>query len=624
MSAAAAVALPAALRPWAEQLAWLDPVLQPEIGELMAGIALLLRPLRRPQRIGLEEPNGYDGLARKGQPQHLLLSEWALAQELPDEFMRRAAMHELLYLQPERVQQQPSHVCSVLLDTGPLQHGAPRLAQLAALLVMARRAAMVGADLRWGVLQAPGEPWESALSPDNARRWRAARAAGPVSQPDWRAWDERLAADAGAPGDLYETWVVGATRAIDYARELWPRCRAIGITQALAPDDGLVIRVAQDGAVREDLLPLPAPAVQVRLLRQPWRPDPVQSRPVDARPITEQLKDLALCFSPDGRHLAVRQPLGRALFYPLPEQISRTMLAGPRRVDRGFHPVLAMANWGGKKFIVLTEGDDGRIYMNRPGLWMRVAAPVEWLAAGGTVPAALPAEPLMEHGRLHQSVFVSRYGTEWLYLIDAGRRLWRFALAEAGQPPRLIREGMETVLVDTSELCGLSHSGRQGEGWTVFSVSLSDRDAAGVALAAGLHPDVEADAQVEWCGHVNGSRTWVLRTGERWVVGQYIESMGTPPPWSEPVPPDCRLLGVIQAAEGMSLLVLTEQALCSLREGRCRVLHGFEASIVGAEYRPHGGRVAAVDAHGVLHIYHLGKRAIEIAQPLYGVGVAHA
>jgi hypothetical protein len=44
----------------------------------------------------------------------------------------------------------------VLFDTGPDRLGRPRIAQLAALVVLARRASAARAELRWGTLHSHG------------------------------------------------------------------------------------------------------------------------------------------------------------------------------------------------------------------------------------------------------------------------------------------------------------------------------------------------------------------------------------------------------------------------------------------------------------------------------------
>lgn len=101
------------------------------------------------------DPDGYDGIDRQGGLESLLPSEWLLALDLPDEFLRRFEYRELAYFKPGR--RLPSQPLSslVLFDVGPAQLGRPRIVQLAALIVLARRASAVGSLMRWGTLQHP-------------------------------------------------------------------------------------------------------------------------------------------------------------------------------------------------------------------------------------------------------------------------------------------------------------------------------------------------------------------------------------------------------------------------------------------------------------------------------------
>jgi hypothetical protein len=102
------------------------------------------------------EPDGFDGIDRRGSIEHLLASEWALATAEPDEFLRRYETRELGYLLPARRQDKPPVTSLVLFDAGPAQLGRPRIGHLACLLVLARRSAVAGSQLRWGTLQDNG------------------------------------------------------------------------------------------------------------------------------------------------------------------------------------------------------------------------------------------------------------------------------------------------------------------------------------------------------------------------------------------------------------------------------------------------------------------------------------
>ena len=145
--------IPPQLLPWQPWLAQL----MPETSEFLARSGQLLRPLisgTTPASMpDVAQPIGVGGLSRRGDYSRLSMSDWLLADAAPEEFLRRAAMHELLFLapEPEPVPHKPEIV--LLFDTGPLQLGAPRLAHLALWIALARRAELIGAQLLWGSVQ---------------------------------------------------------------------------------------------------------------------------------------------------------------------------------------------------------------------------------------------------------------------------------------------------------------------------------------------------------------------------------------------------------------------------------------------------------------------------------------
>lgn len=134
-------------------------LLRPEVAEALGG---LLRPLSTllgrvaPPRAQGREPAGVGDLASRGRYERLLISEWLLASELPDEFDRRAAMGEHLFLAPERRGPLVPVRTVVLFDAGPSQLGRPRIVQLAALLAFAERARVARVPAQLGVLQGAG------------------------------------------------------------------------------------------------------------------------------------------------------------------------------------------------------------------------------------------------------------------------------------------------------------------------------------------------------------------------------------------------------------------------------------------------------------------------------------
>lgn len=145
-------ALPAPLARWEESLTGLDPALALALGPLLHVIDELVGRLDDDGG-DAGELEGYDGLTRRGDPGRLLMSEWLLADELPLEFLRRAVDNELAYLRPAYRAPTRGGTVVAVCDAGPEQWGAGRLVQLAALVVLDRRARAVGAELEVAILQ---------------------------------------------------------------------------------------------------------------------------------------------------------------------------------------------------------------------------------------------------------------------------------------------------------------------------------------------------------------------------------------------------------------------------------------------------------------------------------------
>src|SRR5262249_50113041 len=124
--------LPRSLAPWARYLGIFPRETSLAIGPLVQRIALAVGPMRARSLSRAGDPDGFDDLSRRGSYERLLASEWLLADEAPDEFARRAAMGEHVFLSIARREPSGSRVSMALFDAGPNQIGSPRLAQLAA------------------------------------------------------------------------------------------------------------------------------------------------------------------------------------------------------------------------------------------------------------------------------------------------------------------------------------------------------------------------------------------------------------------------------------------------------------------------------------------------------------
>jgi hypothetical protein len=296
-------ALPARLAPWAAQLAALPPDLALAVLPWLGPLALALGPMSGDRTTRADEPDGYAGLARRGPYDRLIVSEWGIAELYPEEFVRRATAGEHLFVELARRAPSGERRCVAVVSAGPDQLGAPRLAQLAALIALARRAAAAGARFAWGVLEDPERAVSEALEPEAIRRMlalRTARAADPTAFPAWRA-----------PWPGAERWFVGGDRDAAAARAAGHACVLVRdvVDPAVRALDVEVDRGTARPRVR---LALPSERDTARLIRDPF----TASRGPRSAGATGGATELV--FSPDGRRLVVRTSDHQLESWPIP------------------------------------------------------------------------------------------------------------------------------------------------------------------------------------------------------------------------------------------------------------------------------------------------------------------
>ena len=90
--------LPPSLAPWAGYLNIFPAEVSLALGPMIQRVSMLIGSPQPRLNEKEGEPDGFDGLNRRGTYERLLLSEWMLADELEDEFIRRAVMGEHLFL----------------------------------------------------------------------------------------------------------------------------------------------------------------------------------------------------------------------------------------------------------------------------------------------------------------------------------------------------------------------------------------------------------------------------------------------------------------------------------------------------------------------------------------------
>lgn len=289
--------LPAPLAHWAAHLNIFPEETGLALVPLLQRLSIAIGPLSSRLNKGDGEPDGFDGLSRRGAYDRLLLSELALADEIPEEFTRRAVMGEHLFLNLARRAPAGSRFSVALFDAGPNQLGTPRLAHLAALIVLARRAAAAGASFGWGVLQQPETQLHGEVTASNVMRLLEARSYLEASEGGLKAWENRLAVN----NEMDDVWLVGGKRLsrLSAARGF----SHLHVEDPLAPEKrelSLSLRAAS-GASKSFVIELPDDQVSTRLLR-----DPFEVKVAEIQKVETALSSPNLLFDKAGTKLYAR------------------------------------------------------------------------------------------------------------------------------------------------------------------------------------------------------------------------------------------------------------------------------------------------------------------------------
>lgn len=402
-------ALPPALRPWSEALSILDGAVQSSLATWLAPMRALFGPMAIPQRSHTGDPDGYDGITRRGRYDRLLLSEWAVALEVPEEFLRRAVMREHVFTRPAYRTPKGSTRSVALLDVGPMQLGAPRVAHLAALIVLDTRARDHDAHFSFGALQYPdAKPREVHRASLSAWSERITWAPAPA---DVESWRERLAED-----EANDCWLIGAPSLLDVAGELEASLLAVEETER----DGraaLQLTAHRRGrSTSSACLVLPAPDVCTKMLRSPLGP-PARVRRT-SEPIREHLGPMAS----NGRRIFLHGTDGSICAHHVPNT-SNEPVGKPKRVlpNPAADDTLLGADISGR-IIALTRLSNGRLSLRGSGLGGERS-----VGSFFDIPYETPPS-LARASKAWLVVDRTNDRELWAWILDEEQQLWRLEL----------------------------------------------------------------------------------------------------------------------------------------------------------------------------------------------------
>lgn len=587
--------LPPALAPWAPRLAIFPRELALSLGPLAARLASAIGPFPAPRTGEGSDPDGFDGLARRGSYERLLISDWLLAEEAPDEFLRRATMGEHGFLRLAHRAPAASRGTIALFDAGPEQIGAPRIAHIAALVALARRADAAGATFSWGVLQDEARALHDGVTPENVRRLLEARTAREAGEGDVEAWGRARRPGDRAPDDL---WIVGGPWSARIGAPL--AAARLVVREAAEPGArALHATVARAGETRSVTLPLPGPADAIRLLR-----DPFDAAPAPALPLSSAAPHAAvggLTFGYRGVKLFARSDAGGVLVFTLPSS-PRHAAQPPIQVLPGGGAVVTAVGWTGGATLVVIAGDKVVLQFRTRRGGIGSSLPFD---AGKDAPTpGTPAGPLFPYLKLHASPGEGFHS----YFLDGSGDLYGLAVIDGLRAARLATSVKAIAQLSLGQAAIVTHA---SERWSIASIdggkapkALIDVPGRGEAFFGFLgdgEPSSHGVLALE-----EGPRAFrvLTRTADRSLVA----------------PTGTRVVGVMQQGGAPALLVLEddERTLSALGARRAQRLLRSDHRVLSAACSTSSSHVALLTQEGEVLVYGLkrGRILLHSAAPL--------
>jgi hypothetical protein len=577
--------LPKALTPWSAWLRWFAPELATDVGMLLQRLAPLLGPFKDRGQTGEPDWDGLDDLRTRGSYERLLASEWLLADELPDEFLRRAVSGEHIFLTPRPRRRRSQRTIIALFDAGPLQLGAARLAHIALWILLARRAAQVQGQMRWGVLQSPGDLID-ATEVGHLKALLARRSFLPPHEQHLDEWQTALDDSGSVSG---ERWLIGSpyfkagtiafTHRVQLRKDLDGKC--------------LDVSLLERGASRKVSLPLPKQESAVALLHGEFEPT------LGAQPSAGDKHAVDLNRPPiisiDGTRVGVLHrdiPAVSSIYIPRsPREEPR--LPRLQRWSYGYQPLSAMLM--GKSLGILM-GSSRQLRLWPTGMTLKPRPPQEQFHASARTDSWLPAAWL--RGRQSHRVCV----------IDDDDRLLRWNATIVSKRELITELQMHVVAKNALALAQLSND-------TAIFAYAEDRN---VRIAR-----LTADQEPRECGivpNVPGSRVLFGRgcfyavegDSETWYIKNWNDADQSYHAW---LPKIWRAIGVMRDKDGVV-------GLLSLEDNRHLRFHGHDhesqllytapAQVVSHSVCPNSGLVALLTAERQLIVYSAATRELRL------------
>ncbi len=418
--------LPRPLRKWRQQLEIFPDDIATGFGSFVARLAPAFAGLDA-REAASGEVDGYDGIASRGSYERLLSSEWALQRAAPLEFLRRAADSEQAFLALSRKERALPRGSVVLFDAGPDQIGAPRVVQLATLVLLYERATSYAHGFGWQLLHHVGEALLATVDRNSVSTFLSGRTALRSTASALRSWRERFPA--------VDLWIVGSRAVCCSAPSSVSRVEIGQRVDVRAVLDVLVVPSGR--APRTVALQPPPTQTAVRLLRDPFQsPKPALS--ADTAPPAHA----NLLLNPQGSRVFYGNADGQLLSLAVPSSPRHT-IGAPRKYAAPSGTTLIGVGQTAKK-LVLIGVEPGTVAM-RTTQPLRRGAGCDYSTSALTLGEPRELWPVFVYPGHLAATFVAGDRSLWHVNFDTGAAR---SLADGVRAVAPLQEGGGLVVVD--------------------------------------------------------------------------------------------------------------------------------------------------------------------------------